>query len=206
MSETVKNLLKRIIDSGSLVNPILASEVKDLFKSLKSTPTMSETPRTDKFYASFADGECVPNQDEWLALCQSLESQLTAARAEIEELKSRFTKLDEPKYSGSPMLDAVLKERNPEFDEWVASLPATYWARYDLSAARIGWEFGRREVTEQRDRLAEALEQCREDSVELLGERDWWMNEPRCDHQKRYQETCDNVTRADEVLQSLTAR
>jgi hypothetical protein len=86
--------------------------------------------------------------------------ELTAARAEIEELKSRFTKLDEPKYSGSPMLDAVLKERNPEFDEWVASLPATYWARYDLSAARIGWEFGRREVTEQRDRLAEALKKC----------------------------------------------
>jgi chromosome segregation ATPase len=56
----------------------------------------------------------------------------------------------------------------------------------------------------QRDRLAEALRECREDSIELLGERDWWQNEPRLDYQKRYQETRDNVTRADEALQSLT--
>jgi antitoxin component of MazEF toxin-antitoxin module len=56
----------------------------------------------------------------------------------------------------------------------------------------------------QRDRLAEALRECREDSVELLGEREWWQNESRLDYQKRYQETRDNVTRADEALQSLT--
>ena len=56
----------------------------------------------------------------------------------------------------------------------------------------------------ERDRLAEALRECREDSVELLGERDWWQNEPRCDYDKRYQEICDNVTRADAALQSLT--
>jgi hypothetical protein len=43
----------------------------------------TDTPRTNRFYASFADGECIPNQDEWLALCESLESELTAARAEI---------------------------------------------------------------------------------------------------------------------------
>jgi hypothetical protein len=59
---------------------------------------------------------------------------------ELAEVKSRFTKLDKPKYSGDPMLDAVLQTRNPEFDAWVASLPPTYWGRYDLSAARIGWE------------------------------------------------------------------
>jgi len=46
----------------------------------------TDTPRTNRFYASFADGECIPNQDEWLALCESLESELTAARAEIERL------------------------------------------------------------------------------------------------------------------------
>jgi hypothetical protein len=62
------------------------------------------------------------------------------------------------------------------------------------------------QAIEQRDRLAVALEQCREDSIELLGERDWWQNEPRCDYQKRYQETRDNVTRADEALQSLTTK
>jgi len=59
------------------------------------------------------------------------------------------------------------------------------------------------EIIEQRDRLAEALRECREDSVELLGERCFWQNEPRCDYDKRYQVTRDNVTRSDEALQSL---
>jgi len=54
-------------------------------------------------------------------------------------------------------------------------------------------------VTEQRDRLAEALRECCEASVELLGERDWWQDEPRCDYQKRYQETRDNVIMVKEI-------
>ena len=61
-----------------------------------------------------------------------------------------------------------------------------------------------RELVEQRDRLADALKQCREDSVELLGERDWWQNETRLDYQKRYRDTRDNIDRADDSLQSLT--
>ena len=58
-------------------------------------------------------------------------------------------------------------------------------------------------ATEQRDRMAEALENCREDSIELLGERDWWQLENRGDYQQRYQTTRDNVTHADAALQSL---
>lgn len=65
---------------------------------------------------------------------------LIEALAEIEALTKRFTKLDKPKYSGDPMLDAVLGTTNEDFRAWVESLPPTYWARYDLSAARIGWE------------------------------------------------------------------
>lgn len=61
-------------------------------------------------------------------------------------------------------------------------------------------------MTEQRDRLAEALKQCREDSVDLLVERDWWRNEPRGNYQQRYQATRDNIDRADEALQSLTTK
>lgn len=48
------------------------------------------TPRTNRFYASFADGECIPNQDEWLALCESLERELTAAREELKETKKHL--------------------------------------------------------------------------------------------------------------------
>jgi chromosome segregation ATPase len=58
-------------------------------------------------------------------------------------------------------------------------------------------------TTEHRDRLAVALENCREDSIELLGERDWWQLENRGDYQQRYQTTRDNVTNADAALQSL---
>ena len=38
------------------------------------------------------------------------------------------------------MLDAVLGAPNADFRAWVESLPPSYWSRYDLSAARIGWE------------------------------------------------------------------
>jgi len=57
-------------------------------------------------------------------------------------------------------------------------------------------------VTTQRDALAEALRNCREDSVELLGERDWWKSEPRSDYQARYAETAKNIAVADAALQN----
>jgi hypothetical protein len=57
-----------------------------------------------------------------------------------EAMESKFTKLDKPKYSGDPMMDSVLGTPNADFRAWVDSLPPTYWTRYDLSAARIGWE------------------------------------------------------------------
>ena len=46
------------------------------------------------------------------------------------------------------------------------------------------------------DRLGDALEQCAEDSEELLGERAWWAKEPRCRYQERYLETVGNKERA----------
>jgi len=90
---------------------------------------------------------------------------------------------------------------------------ATFWKEFRKAANAYAYVQDKRicdlehalaAATEQRDRLAEALRECRDDSVELLGERDWWQNEPRLDYQNRYQETRDNVTRADETLQSLT--
>jgi len=46
----------------------------------------TDTPRTNRFYASFADGECIPNQDELLALCESLKSELTAVTEQRDRL------------------------------------------------------------------------------------------------------------------------
>jgi hypothetical protein len=63
---------------------------------------------------------------------------------------------------------------------------------------RLEYELARAE--KHRDTVAEALLQCREDSIELLGERDWWKNEPRCNYQIRYEETAENIRRADAAL------
>ena len=99
---------------------------------------MSDTPRMDEFRAKIntmrTDG--THRVDAFADFARTLERELAA-------MKSQFTKLDKPKYSGAPMMDSVLATRNPEFDAWVASLPPTYWTRYDLSAARIGWEAAR---------------------------------------------------------------
>jgi hypothetical protein len=109
----------------------------------------TDTPRTNRFYASFADGECIPNQDEWLALCESLESELTAARAEIDELKEEY---------------------------------GTWWAQKRIALDEL------KEVTEQRDRLADALQK--------LADCDWVISLP---------DRMDAVrTIAREALQSLT--
>jgi len=61
----------------------------------------------------------------------------------------------------------------------------------------------RNEAREQRDELAKALEECREDSIELLGERSWWKDEPRSDYKKRYKDIENNIARADAALAAV---
>jgi hypothetical protein len=89
----------------------------------------SDTPESDKAWERYIQ---TGNEEELLLQARHLER-------DRNSLASKFTRLDKPKYSGDPMLDAVLVTDDWEFREWVARLPATYWARYDLSAARIGW-------------------------------------------------------------------
>jgi len=55
-------------------------------------------------------------------------------------------------------------------------------------------------LCEENAKLREALENCREDSIELLGERDWWKEEPRCGYQERYAQTAKNIQIADALL------
>lgn len=51
-----------------------------------------------------------------------------------------------------------------------------------------------------------ALEACVEDSIELLGERGWWKDEPRAGFSQRYADTQENIERARNVLnQALRA-
>ena len=60
-----------------------------------------------------------------------------------------------------------------------------------------------RRLERQRDELLEALEACRHDSCELLGERNWWKDEHRCDYRKRYEETAANIVRADAAIAAV---
>ena len=95
----------------------------------------TDTPETDNLSEKLHNQGSPPvvKAQEMMMLAKKMEREKNA-------LAKKFTRLDKPKYSGDPMLDSVLMDTNPDFRAWVDSLPPTYWARYDLSAARIGWE------------------------------------------------------------------
>lgn len=76
------------------------------------------------------------------------------AQAMLEEGRQQAEPAPRPN-KGDPMLDAVLKTPSAEFDAWVKSLPYTYWARYDLSACRVGWEAGRAQPRITAEQIAE---------------------------------------------------
>lgn len=46
--------------------------------------------------------------------------------------------------SEKPMSGDKQYTQDPAFDAWRDSLPKTHWARFDLSACRLGWDAGRR--------------------------------------------------------------
>ena len=131
-------------------------------KEDQTPPAARPTPITDALsedlYAERFDTSYVRMRMH----ARDLERKLSAVTRERDELAAKFTKLDKPKYSGLPMLDEVLSNPNPEFIAWVASLPATYWTRYDLSAARIGWEAAR--TWNDSDHQTVRIARCREDN------------------------------------------
>lgn len=92
-----------------------------------------------------------PREATWLT--DELANHLRTLQAEVDRLRERderlMSKLGAFKGSGDPELDAALQSEDPEFQAFVESMPDNYWARYDLSAVRVGWHFGRgRQVPE----------------------------------------------------------
>jgi hypothetical protein len=55
----------------------------------------------------------------------------------------------------------------------------------------------------ERDSLREALSACMEDSIELLGEREWWKDESRSGYAERYAQTAVNISEAQALLATL---
>lgn len=45
----------------------------------------------------------------------------------------------EPKLSDSQELNRLLTTKDPSWDAWKQTIPEKYWARYDLSAVKLGW-------------------------------------------------------------------
>lgn len=73
----------------------------------------------------------------------------TAAIADREKRRPRrqlppeLSAEDRVSHVSAP-IDEVLGTSDPEFTAWAESMPDKYWAKYDLSACRIGWEARKR--------------------------------------------------------------
>lgn len=79
-------------------------------------------------------------------------------------------------------------------------------AEMRLARAIVGWHEAREaKLRAAADGLAEALENCREDTCELAAERDWWKDEPRCKYDIRYQEMKDRLNAANTALAAYQA-
>ena len=124
---------------------------------------------------------------------------INAERAESKGLRKAWVDLDDKRQILERELTAVTEQR----DELAESLEFQFKLNRECIDQITTRTKERDEAREQRDRLAVALRECRDDSIELLGERNSWQRESRGDYQERYQSTRDNVTRADAALQSL---
>lgn len=72
---------------------------------------------------------------------------------EIERLRKRdrdlWTLNGKLKGCGDPVIDDCLGTDDPTFTAFVATLPEAHWSKYDLSAVKIGWHYGRLALTRE---------------------------------------------------------
>ena len=75
-----------------------------------------------------------------------------------------------------------------------------------LARAIVGWhEAEQAKLRAAADAMFAALNDCREDTCELIAERDWWKDEPRCRYDVRYQEMKDRLNAAITALAAYQA-
>jgi hypothetical protein len=193
---------------------------KQLQEMMNNTPNATKRPSGLR---ACADGLDVNPDKDFAQKCirnaadrmEQLELKLAAAREELKTAIGQRDAIEESRVMTSAVYVKTAKQRDKlleEREQWrLSSVCRELTEQRDRLVEQI--EANHKgtlmleqmvyDAREQRDRLAEALENCREDSIELLGERDWWQLENRCDYQQRYQDTRDNVTRADALLESL---
>lgn len=191
---------------------------------------MSNTPRTDAILALLPGGQSCDPQ----AVADDLRPEIARLEREIEELKDNLdgseitheaTRADlrdckreleqERQDRKQADLDAIraLGERNDAREE-LAEVSKDFRCLAELLDGHDATECRANLVKLKQslaselalaDKLAARLDQCREDSTELLGERHWWKDEPRCEYSERYDETAENVVAAAEALDAYKA-
>jgi predicted nucleic acid-binding Zn-ribbon protein len=175
----------------------------------------SETPRTDVIHELRKDRENLSQYFYMVDHARQLERELTAARAEITILKSKYADHHAEAERLTSEIRLVTEQRddllryNEAFRKETlicTDCDSISKEEYDQAIERVdglrsGIDYASdqlHKVTEQRDRLAEALRKCREDSVcyqermEVLG------------YVHAAKGSKANIDRADEALQSLT--
>lgn len=79
------------------------------------------------------------------------------------------------------------------------------WAANALNAC-AGMDDPTKEIAAMREAIKEAheaLDGCREDTCELIAERDWWKDEPRCGYAVQYQKMLSRLAAAEFALAKL---
>ena len=158
---------------------------------------MSDTPRTDAILSLIPGGQtCDPQlvADELRPKIAELERELAAAT------RSPYIDSDE---SPVEIISAICDALDGITDD------AANGRNFGTLVSRVKVAVSMAIECEQEralaDRLAGLLGDCREDSCELLGERGWWKDESRCGYSKRYDETSENIARADEAIAAWKA-
>lgn len=96
------------------------------------------------------------------------------------------------------------KSDTPETEEAWKAVSRTpdgmFDSRVPISAFAYAMADHSKKMERERDSLREALSACMEDSIELLGEREWWKDESRSGYAERYAQTVENIREAQALL------
>jgi hypothetical protein len=137
------------------------------------------TPETDKFFATFADGEATPSHAEYYARLQDLERERNEAREALKtggmlniidraahERAAAIRERDEARAESIRWMSIAEGRGRTDDDDQLTAARAENGTWKEIASGRLSKIA---EVTAQRDRLAEALEELRNNESLSLG-------------------------------------
>ena len=162
----------------------------------------TDTPRTCKFKEKWTSSRrhnwpCSFESEAFYEMMQ-LERELAEAKEILdlsnEQTKRAWAELDDVRNDGAKHISLYhqkcMELETALFGKESDALPQeNERLKRELAAA-----------TKQRDALADALQECKEDSEELIEERKWWENEPRGNYAAEYAELKQRVENANKAI------